>query len=97
MISSLTPVTTAVPLIGVLSLSAVKDAYDDIVSFNFKSRNLDLPFYDPIYCMFCFYEKRASLFFHPVPKDHHSGLNAFYVNEITLKAKTIYFWTKCLF
>ena len=32
MISSLTPVTTAVPLIGVLSLTAVKDAYDDIVS-----------------------------------------------------------------
>ena len=31
-ISSLTPVTTAVPLIGVLALSAVKDAYDDIVS-----------------------------------------------------------------
>ena len=35
MISSLTPVTTAVPLIGVLALSAVKDAYDDIVSFFF--------------------------------------------------------------
>ena len=32
-ISSLTPVTTAVPLIGVLSLTALKDAYDDIVSF----------------------------------------------------------------
>ena len=31
-ISSLTPVTTAVPLIGVLSLTAIKDAYDDIVS-----------------------------------------------------------------
>ncbi|XP_040573208.1 probable phospholipid-transporting ATPase IM isoform X4 [Lepeophtheirus salmonis] len=29
-ISSLTPVTTAVPLIGVLSLTAIKDAYDDI-------------------------------------------------------------------
>ncbi|XP_059479507.1 probable phospholipid-transporting ATPase IM isoform X4 [Neocloeon triangulifer] len=28
-ISSLTPVTTAVPLIGVLALTAVKDAYDD--------------------------------------------------------------------
>lgn len=28
-ISSLTPVTTAIPLIGVLSLTAVKDAYDD--------------------------------------------------------------------
>lgn len=28
-ISSLTPVTTAVPLIGVLSLTAIKDAYDD--------------------------------------------------------------------
>lgn len=32
MISSLTPVTTAVPLIGVLLLIAIKDAYDDIVS-----------------------------------------------------------------
>ena len=32
-ISSLTPVTTAVPLVGVLSLIAVKDAYDDFVSF----------------------------------------------------------------
>ena len=32
-ISSLTPVTTAVPLIGVLSLTAIKDAYDDIVSY----------------------------------------------------------------
>jgi len=31
-ISSLTPVTTAVPLIGVLALTAVKDAYDDYVS-----------------------------------------------------------------
>lgn len=31
-ISSLTPVTTALPLIGVLGLTAVKDAYDDIVS-----------------------------------------------------------------
>jgi hypothetical protein len=31
-ISSLTPVTTAVPLIGVLSLTAIKDAYDDLVS-----------------------------------------------------------------
>ncbi|XP_022213426.2 phospholipid-transporting ATPase ID isoform X5 [Drosophila obscura] len=29
-ISSLTPVTTAIPLIGVLTLTAVKDAYDDI-------------------------------------------------------------------
>ncbi|KAL7021494.1 hypothetical protein ACKWTF_011893 [Chironomus riparius] len=28
-ISSLTPVTTAIPLIGVLSLTAIKDAYDD--------------------------------------------------------------------
>lgn len=32
-ISSLTPITTAIPLIGVLALTAVKDAYDDIVSF----------------------------------------------------------------
>lgn len=31
-ISSLTPVTTALPLIGVLGLTAIKDAYDDIVS-----------------------------------------------------------------
>ena len=38
-ISSLTPVTTAVPLIGVLALSAVKDAYDDIVSVIIVSRN----------------------------------------------------------
>ena len=37
-ISSLTPVTTAVPLIGVLALSAVKDAYDDIVSVIIVSR-----------------------------------------------------------
>lgn len=34
-ISSLTPITTAIPLIGVLTLTAVKDAYDDIVSFFF--------------------------------------------------------------
>jgi hypothetical protein len=33
-ISSLTPITTAVPLIGVLALAAVKDAYDDLVSDN---------------------------------------------------------------
>lgn len=32
-ISSLTPITTAIPLIGVLTLTAVKDAYDDFVSF----------------------------------------------------------------
>ena len=32
MISSLTPVTTAVPLVGVLTLIAIKDGYDDIVS-----------------------------------------------------------------
>ena len=31
-ISSLTPVTTAIPLIGVLMLTAIKDAYDDFVS-----------------------------------------------------------------
>lgn len=31
-ISSLTPVTTALPLIGVLMLTASKDAYDDYVS-----------------------------------------------------------------
>lgn len=31
-ISSLTPITTALPLIGVLSLTAIKDAYDDFVS-----------------------------------------------------------------
>ena len=34
-ISSLTPVTTAVPLIGVLLLTAIKDAYDDFVSYSF--------------------------------------------------------------
>lgn len=33
-ISSLTPVTTALPLIGVLGLTAIKDAYDDIVSID---------------------------------------------------------------
>jgi len=33
-ISSLTPITTAVPLIGVLALTAIKDAYDDFVSDN---------------------------------------------------------------
>ena len=33
-ISSLTPYTTALPLIGVLLLTAIKDAYDDIVSTN---------------------------------------------------------------
>ncbi|EDX13275.1 GD20604 [Drosophila simulans] len=38
-ISSLTPVTTAIPLIGVLTLTAVKDAYDDIVN-NHKSKTL---------------------------------------------------------
>ena len=37
-ISSLTPVTTAVPLVGVLTLIAIKDGYDDIVSiFQFWS------------------------------------------------------------
>jgi hypothetical protein len=35
-ISSLTPITTAVPLIGVLALTAVKDAYDDFVSDSFQ-------------------------------------------------------------
>ena len=30
-ISSLTPITTALPLIGVLGLTAIKDAYDDFV------------------------------------------------------------------
>lgn len=33
-ISSLTPITTAIPLIGVLTLTAVKDAYDDFVSIS---------------------------------------------------------------
>lgn len=36
-ISSLTPITTAIPLIGVLTLTAVKDAYDDFVSIFFLS------------------------------------------------------------
>lgn len=31
-ISSLTPITTVIPLIGVLMLTAIKDAYDDLVS-----------------------------------------------------------------
>lgn len=35
-ISSLTPITTAIPLIGVLTLTAVKDAYDDFVSTKLK-------------------------------------------------------------
>lgn len=41
-ISSLTPVTTALPLIGVLGLTAVKDAYDDFVSgiFYFVSKSI---------------------------------------------------------
>jgi hypothetical protein len=30
-------VTTAVPLIGVLALTAIKDAYDDIVSSEIRS------------------------------------------------------------
>lgn len=34
-ISSLTPITTVIPLIGVLMLTAIKDAYDDIVSIIF--------------------------------------------------------------
>lgn len=36
-ISSLTPVTTAMPLIGVLMMTAVKDAYDDFVSLSLPS------------------------------------------------------------
>ena len=35
MISSLTPLTTAVPLFLVLALTAIKDAYDDFVSDSF--------------------------------------------------------------
>ena len=31
-ISSLTPITTLLPLVGVLALTALKDGYDDIVS-----------------------------------------------------------------
>lgn len=37
-ISSLTPVTTAIPLIGVLTLTAVKDAYDDFVSYYIEDK-----------------------------------------------------------
>ncbi|XP_054287593.1 phospholipid-transporting ATPase ID [Macrosteles quadrilineatus] len=37
-ISSLTPVTTAIPLIGVLSLTAIKDAYDDFQRHKSDSR-----------------------------------------------------------
>uniref|UniRef100_A0A453YQE3 Phospholipid-transporting ATPase n=1 Tax=Anopheles gambiae TaxID=7165 RepID=A0A453YQE3_ANOGA len=39
-ISSLTPVTTAIPLIGVLMLTAIKDAYDDFVINNRRSKAL---------------------------------------------------------
>ena len=31
-ITSLTPITTALPLFGVLTLTAIKYAYDDVVS-----------------------------------------------------------------
>ena len=31
-ISSLTPITTLLPLVGVLSLTALKDGYDEVVS-----------------------------------------------------------------
>ncbi|KAL4718573.1 hypothetical protein ACJJTC_002772, partial [Scirpophaga incertulas] len=37
-ISSLTPITTAIPLIGVLALTAVKDAYDDFFNVRNKSK-----------------------------------------------------------
>lgn len=37
-ISSLTPITTAIPLIGVLMLTAVKDAYDDFQRHNSDSQ-----------------------------------------------------------
>lgn len=55
-ISSLTPVTTAIPLIGVLALTAVKDAYDDIVSahfhanthYTFTHTDVTYPFWSPL-------------------------------------------------
>ena len=31
MISSLTPITTLLPLVGVLTITGLKDAYDDLV------------------------------------------------------------------
>lgn len=42
-ISSLTPITTAIPLIGVLTLTAVKDAYDDFVSIPWSTSLLFFP------------------------------------------------------
>ena len=36
-ITSLTPITTALPLFGVLSLTAIKYAYDDVVSWDTDS------------------------------------------------------------
>ncbi len=50
-ISSLTPVTTAVPLIGVLALTAIKDAYDDYVRTFFFGVSAKLHYFSK-----CFYE-----------------------------------------
>lgn len=45
-ISSLTWITTSIPLVGVLALTAVKDAYDDYVSqhFSFFKTNYSINF-----------------------------------------------------
>ena len=42
-ISSLTPITTLLPLVGVLTITALKDAYDDIV-------RIEMLFDTPILC-----------------------------------------------
>lgn len=58
-ISSLTPYTTAVPLMLVLALTAVKDAYDDYVR-EIKD-NVELIFMyingDNFYLFFCLFSK----------------------------------------
>lgn len=58
-ISSLTPVTTAIPLIGVLTLTAVKDAYDDIVSLPL------MPIYYLSACLFIIYYLAIADFIFP--------------------------------
>ena len=74
-ISSLTPVTTAVPLVGVLTLIAIKDGYHDIVSrFNFFffsmisiEKFVDLNFF--FYQKFSFFYQKFSFtknFFVPI-------------------------------
>ena len=55
LISSLTPVTTAVPLIGVLLLTAIKDAYDDFVSIFFAPDTLTYLIFPMFVELFLFY------------------------------------------